>query len=409
MKSLLYPGILAGLALAGAAHAALDVLPPQTIQSVVEIQPIIVEKTTGEVAEFLGSSAAEAYIKGQIDAAWAQVGIDIEWLAPVSYVNDFAYDGSPGDYSSSTRPKDSHLNQILNSAGTPPKSANASVVNLFFIEIVPGFPQLTDWSANGIARIDSNGSTIHVGRNLVGIPGWEDGMDVVAAVIAHEIGHCLGLSHTSSLDNLLYQNDSRTSDYLTTGQQTTIYTNNSGIDGFDFLQALPSPTQYDLWAAANGVSGGPTDDDDLDRLNNGFEFLYGSSPTSWTHFPSPTLTAAGPVWSFPRVADALADGFDYLPESSFDLATWLPAGVSGSGSTVLTDSSSLLSVRLDSGTAGAFLRIDLQLPPAATSGSFIPAALLAPDPTPPVISACSPETCGHGHAVPPAAPPATDD
>src|SRR6187402_505417 len=110
-------------------NAAVVVNPPQTLTHRVEVQPIRVRKTSGAIATTLGSSTSETYIKSQINRVWAQTGVRIDWLPFTDYTNDFAYDGSPGNYNSTSRP-DNHLDIIVDSAGSPPKSANRLVINM---------------------------------------------------------------------------------------------------------------------------------------------------------------------------------------------------------------------------------------------------------------------------------------
>lgn len=381
--------------LSAAAKAQLVVNAPEPLTHVVQVQPIIVRTTGGVVAEFMGAAASEIYIKDQIDRAWAQVGVDIEWLPAASYTNDFAYNGAPSNYASSTRPQ-SHLGTIVDSAGFPPKNSNGLVLNIFFVEIVPGFTQLNDNYANGLAFLDANGIAVHTGRNLV---TWPGGRDVVASVIAHEIGHNLGLNHYSpSNDNLMYSG-SGSADRLVQSQKDTIYLDKSWtLDSYDYLQPISQPSNYDLWAAGFGLGGGPDDDDDLDRLSNGFEFLFGSAPDAPTAFPGPVSTPSGPTWTLPKNPDAVADGFDYEIQTSPSLGGWLPAGAPGSGSTVVADNTSQVSVRLNAGAPSAFLRVGIASPPAAGAAAFVPAAT---EPGERTISGCGAGGCGHRHRVKP--------
>ncbi|MFC7337244.1 zinc-dependent metalloprotease family protein [Haloferula chungangensis] len=357
--------VLTSIFLASIAPAAVSVDPPQTITHQVVVQPIRVKKSDGSIADFMGTASSEAYIKNEINRIWAQVGVRIDWLAPVDYTSDFAYDGSPANYTTRSRPT-SHLNTIVNNSGTPPRSSDPKVLNLFFVRIPAGFSQLNSNTSAGLAYIDRNGSTIYVGSSLL---TFTSGRDVVASVIAHEIGHNLGLDHFSNgTTNLMY---SRTGsepsgtpygEMLVASQSTTIFTNHYGTDGYDFLQPLPPQSHYLTWADLHDLSGGPEDDDDLDTLSNAFEFLYGSSPTAFTPHPAASINAQGLTWNLAKSADALADGFSYIAESSLTLESWRPAGSANSGSSILTDNTSTFSVRLNAGYPQAFIRFDVIIP-----------------------------------------------
>ena len=75
---------------------------------------------------------------------WAQSGVAIQWEPAVEFVDDFTYDGSPADYSSSSRPQ-SDLAAIDSATDpSPPKHPDEFVINMYFVEIVPGFPAVSE-------------------------------------------------------------------------------------------------------------------------------------------------------------------------------------------------------------------------------------------------------------------------
>jgi hypothetical protein len=337
------------------ASAAVEVLAPIAITRRVEIQPIRVKKTDGTTAVTLGDTAQSTYIKEQINRIWAQVGVRIDWLPFTEYINNFAYEGSGG-----SRPTDD-LDTIVDTAGSPPKSSNAIVINMFFVEIVPGFGQTSDNSANGLAYLDFNGITMHVGANLL---GFEGGRDVIAGVIAHEIGHNLGLDHTgNNQPNLM--SPGGTTDYLTTAQRSTVFTDDGWTDGFDFLQVLPPSSNYQQWATTNGVDNGPDGDDDSDGIDNVIEFMLSRNPNVPDLLPAPVTSANGITWTLAKNSLAVADGLVYQIQTRNNLNTWLAAGAANSGSTVVTNNATTLTVRLNSGGGRGFMRLKVDSTPVA--------------------------------------------
>jgi hypothetical protein len=299
--------------------------------------------------------------------------VRIDWLPFVDYTDNFAYQGS-GDYSENPRP-DADLAAIVNGAGSPPKSSNAIVINLFFVGIAPGFTQSEGFSVNGRAFLDSNGVALHVDEDLL---AFEEGLDGIASIAAHEIGHNLGLDHYDLSDNLMNTFLGPAS-YLTNAQKNTVFTNDAGTDGFDFLQVAPPPSNYSQWAATNGLTGGPEGDDDRDHIDNVIEFMLGLNPKAPSVLPVPVFAANGLTWTFSKSAAAVADGLVYQVQSANTLGPWLAAGVAGSGSTVVTNNSTSLVVRLDSGGSRRFMRFNVDSSPVA-SGAGAAFILPASDP-----------------------------
>lgn len=193
-------------------QAALDVGTPAPITERVTVQPIIVSNDDGSnTATYFGSASEEAIIHDLIDQIWAQAGIDVDWLEPTSWNSTEANVGS--GTSSNARSQDD-LTSIVN-AGDNAGVGNddALVVDMYFVEIAAGFRQLGNNYANGLAYVGGNGITMHVGDNLT---SFSAGRDVVARVVAHEIGHNLGLYHVNDAVNLMDDGERLTASQVST-------------------------------------------------------------------------------------------------------------------------------------------------------------------------------------------------
>ncbi len=195
--------------------AAIIVNPALTITELVTIQPIVVSDNNGSnTAEFFGTSSQQSTIEGLVDNIWGQAGIDIDFLSPTSWNNSFANSGSVDP-----RPT-SDLSAIVsdgNSAGVT--HTNPNVINMFFVNIPAGFSVLSENFAAGLAYIGYNGITQYVGSNLL---MSTSGLEAIASVVAHEIGHNLGLDHSSAAGNLMFTGNSTDKRELLTNDQISI-------------------------------------------------------------------------------------------------------------------------------------------------------------------------------------------
>lgn len=183
--------------------SALVLNPARSITQIVTVQPIIVSDDSGiNTANFFGSFNQKSGIEHFVDDIWAQAGIDVNFLAANKWNNTFANWGEGGspNNNGNKRPG-SDLKTISNNgqrAGVT--HADPNVINMFFTNIAAGFGLLSENQASGLAFVGSNGITQFVGSKILGFP---NGQETVSSVVAHEIGHNLGLDHITEDQNLM--------------------------------------------------------------------------------------------------------------------------------------------------------------------------------------------------------------
>jgi hypothetical protein len=286
------------------AQAEIVVNAPQPITRRVKVQLIQTALDTGaSPATVFGNATQRADIEAAIDEIWAQAGIDVAFLPAIHRYNDtFAYQGNDG---TATRDSDD-FNAIFNNARNEGGilHADSLVLNLILVNVVPAFWPLGQNSAAGYARVRGNGIIGYVGSNLL---TWDDGRDVISSVMAHEIGHNLGLNHTSNgQPNLM--SPSGTSEQLNASQISTArsssfareialqlagdYNGDGAIDAADYTIWRNTLGQVGSGLAADGNGNGRIDSGDYIVWKTNYGIDSGATGASGDFsVPEPSGTA----------------------------------------------------------------------------------------------------------------------
>ena len=234
-------GFLLCISISATCSAALVVNPAANIIGSVTVQPIIVSDDDGSnQANYFGTAGEQQNIFDLVDTIWAQAGIDIEFLAPDFWNSSFANEGV-----TTPRPQ-SDLGTIRNDATSAGlTNANPSVLNMFMVNVVPGFSPLSANQAAGLATLGGNGIAQYVGTNLLGFLG---GREVIASVVAHEIGHNLGLAHNSIAENLMATGN------ITAGERLNA-TQIANVLNSQFITPVAVPLPAALWLFSAALVG----------------------------------------------------------------------------------------------------------------------------------------------------------
>ena len=339
--------------------AELTVGPARPIEYRVNVNRIQTKSTSGAAATVFGNATQEADIIEKINLIWAQAGIEIVFSPIREYTSDFAYDNY--GQSNGSRPQ-GHLSTMIESSGSVTEYSEVDV-DMFFVKLVPGFSSLSQNSSAGLARVDRSGTAVYVGANLL---EWSAGRDVIASVLAHEIGHNLGLDHTANgIANLM--SPAGTTENVTQGQIDTVFTDDDGfggsplIDGYELIMSADPTSNFDLFVAANSLSGDPDADADFDGIPDLLEFATGLNPRLSDSLPGLIPGNGWVSWTIPKAADAVADGLVYEVEVSDDLQNYSPADANGGQSAIITNNDQELSVRMY-GDGPQFAVLNVELP-----------------------------------------------
>jgi hypothetical protein len=288
--------------------ATLTVNPAQPITRQVSVQMIQTALDNGtSPATLFGNATQTANIEAGIDTIWAQAGIDINFLPTVThYNNTFADQGTAGG---GTRSQ-SDLSTILTNAGNQGGILNSSatVIDMFFVNVTPGFTPLGANSAAGLANIGRNGIAVFVGSGLL---SFQNGLDVAASVVAHEIGHNLDLIHTPDGSANLMAGSNGTSQQLDSDQISTALSDTSFPQPFapqltgDYNHSgVVDAADYTIWRntlnsttnlAADGNKSGKIDQGDNTVWKSNFGRTSSGSAGGSTAVPEPA-TWIGCLW-----------------------------------------------------------------------------------------------------------------
>ncbi len=142
------------------------------------------------------------------------------------------------------------LNTVVTNGGTAGvTNVNPNVINMFFVNLPAGFgsSSLSLNNAAGFAFVSGNGITQYVGSSLLNFTG---GHEAIATVVAHEIGHNLGLFHSNNLGYSQGTEDLMWSGGRT-GQRLNLTQMNIALGSNLSVAVVPVPAAF--WFLGSGI------------------------------------------------------------------------------------------------------------------------------------------------------------
>jgi hypothetical protein len=181
---------------------------------------------------------------------------------------------------------------------------------------------------------DSTGETGYlVERSFDGVSGWTD------------------ISGPLAVDSTSYS-DTGLAALTTYYYRVSAFSNGGSVNSnIDSATTNATPSSYDSWEAANGISGsGRGTDVDGDGFNNEFEYFFGLDPNSSANarMPAAGISTVYPSITYTYRTDDPA--VTYTVQRSYDLSGWTNVNgsvVNISGPTSNGDGTSTVTVRSD--------------------------------------------------------------